>query len=126
MQQTADSEDEEVIVPAIQDEFTNPSMVVLCVNMIGRGCEAIDEIKYTVQDYGQRNNIYKNLLIDQYINLIAILAYDGLSTSQDPSRVMVMYELMTINVEGILNNYHLKAYPKEKVSILHMHDTLII
>ena len=54
-------------------------------------------------------------LIDNYIELIAVLAYDSVSTCKDRSKEITLFSLMANNVEGILNNYRLKAYPQEKV-----------
>jgi hypothetical protein len=64
--------------------------------MIDRGCEAIDEIKYLITDFAARHK-NKQLVLDNYIELIAVLAYD--------SGVSVFSLLMANIVVGILNNY---------------------
>jgi hypothetical protein len=47
--------------------------------MIDRGCEAIDEIKYLITDFAACHK-NKQLVLDNYIELIAVLAYDSVST----------------------------------------------
>ena len=90
--------------------------IMLSVDMIDCGCEAIDEIKYLITDFAARHK-NKQLVLDNYIELIAVLAFDSVSTCKDRSKEITLFSLMANNVEGILNNYRLKAYPQEKVFI---------
>lgn len=96
------------------DANINPAYTVLCVKMIERGAEAIDEIKYLVVDLAARNK-FKQLVLDNYFELIAVLAYDGVSTMQERGKEFTVYSLISNNIDGILNNYRLKAYAQEKV-----------
>jgi len=95
----------------VDDADNNQSFNVrLSVDMIDRGCKAIDEIKYLITDFASRQK-NKQLVLDNYIELIAVLKLQ----SSDRSKEITVFSLMANNVEGILNNYRLKAYPQEKV-----------
>ena len=110
-----DNHEEDLTV--VDDADNNQSFNVrLSVDMIDRGCEAIDEIKYLITDFAARHK-NKLLVLDNYIELIAVLAYDSVSTCKDRSKEITLFSLMANNVEGILNNNRLKAYPQEKVFI---------
>ena len=89
--------------------------VRLSLDMIDHGCEAIDEFKYLITDFASSNK-NKQLVLDNYIELIAVLAFDSVSIDHERSKEITVFSLMANNVEGILNNYKLKAYPQEKVS----------
>ena len=86
------------------------SHIILSVNMIERGSEPIDEIKYLVTEFAARNK-NKELVLNSYIELIDV------STTQARGKEFTMYQLMSTNVDGILSNYKMKAYPQEKVLI---------
>jgi len=104
-----DNNEEDLTV--VDDADNNQSFNVrLSVDMIDRGCEAIDEFKYLITDFASRHK-NKQLVLDNYIKLIAVLAFNSVSTCNDRSKEI------TVNVGGILNNYRLKAYPQEKVFI---------
>jgi hypothetical protein len=92
------------------------SHIILSVNMIERGSEPIDEIKYLVTEFAARNK-NKELVLNNYIELIAVLAFNDVSTTQARGKEFTMYQLMSTNVDGILSNYKMKAYPQEKVLI---------
>ena len=62
---------------------------------------------------GSLHSAYRLTLFTN-VALIAVLAYDSVSTCKDRSKEITLF-LMANNVEGILNNYRLKAYPQEKV-----------
>ena len=63
---------------AVDDSDNNHLFSVrLSVYMIDRGCEAIDEIKYLITDFASRHK-NKQLVLDNYIELIAVLAFDSL------------------------------------------------
>ena len=46
-----------------------------------------------------------------------MLAFNDVSTTQARGKEFTMYQLMSTNVDGILSNYKMKAYPQEKVLI---------
>ena len=66
--------------------------------MIDRGCEAIDEIKYLITDFASRHK-NKQLVLDNYIELIAVLAFDSLSTCNDRSKKFTVFSLMANNLK---------------------------
>lgn len=111
---TSNEDFEDEIDRQDNEEVHPPSIVVLSVNMIERGCEAIDEIKYLVTEFGQRHK-NKETLMNNYLELIAVLAYDELSTTQDRGREVTTYSLMANNIDGIMNNYKLKSFAQDKV-----------
>ena len=67
--------------------------------MIDRGCEAIDEIKYLITDFASRQKKNKQLVLDNYIELIAVLAFDSLSTCNDRSKKFTVFSLMANNLK---------------------------
>jgi hypothetical protein len=93
------------------------SHIILSVNMIERGSEPIDEIKYLVTEFAARNK-NKELVLNNYIELIAVLAFNDVSTTQARGKEFTMYQLMSTNVDGILSNYKMKAYCQYKVIIV--------
>ena len=101
------------------DDVPLASHIILSVNMIERGSLPIDEIKFLVTEFASRNK-NKELVIANFIELIAVLAFDAVSTTQARGKEFTMFQLMSSNVDAILTNYKLKAYPQEKVHI-HLH-----
>ena len=88
-------------------------LVTLCVDMIGKGTSPrIDQIQYFVEHFSSSNQKTKQCLQDNILALISVLAFDTVSTQCDQ---MVVFQLMTINVDLIIANYKLKEYPQEKV-----------
>lgn len=105
--------DDELDIDDVED-VSLASHIILSVNMIERGSEPIDEIKYLVTEFAARNK-NKELVLSNYIELIAVLAFNDVSTTQARGKEFTMYQLMSTNVDGILSNYRMKAYPQEKV-----------
>jgi len=90
----------------------------LCLQMIDRGLEPrIDQIQYFIEHFGTASAKTEQMLSDNFISLIATLAYDDVSTNQDRQREVVVFQLMTISVDSILANYKLKAYPQDQVCL---------
>ena len=105
--------DDELDVDDVED-VPLASHIILSVNMIERGSEPIDDIKYLVTEFAARNK-NNELVLNNYIKLIAVLAFNDISTTQARGKEFTMYQLMSTNVDGILSNYRMKAYPQEKV-----------
>jgi len=103
----------------IEDNLDAPvqyPLVTLCVDMIGKGtAPRIDQIQYFVEHFSCTNTKTKQCLQDNLLALIAILALDTVSTQCDRTKEMIVFQLMTINVDLIIANYPLKDYPQEKV-----------
>jgi len=91
-------------------------LVTLSVDMIGKGTSPrIDQIQYFIEHFGNANQKTKQCLQDNFIALIATLAFDNVSTTCDQNREMVVFQLMAISIDSIIANYRLKDYPQEKV-----------
>jgi len=117
--------DDEVDVDDV-DDVPLASHIILSVNMIERGSEPIDEIKFLVTEFASRNK-NKELVLANFIELIAVLAFDAVSTTQARGKEFTVFQLMSTNVDAILSNYKLKAYPQEKVTIyIHLLITILI
>ena len=74
-----------------------------------------DQIQYFVEHFGSATLKTKQILQDNLIALIAVLAYDDVSTSQKQQREMVLFQLMAVSIDSITNNYKLKDFPQDKV-----------
>ena len=100
-----------------QDEIENdlPAQA-LCLSMIDRGlAPSIDQIAFFIDHFGVTSVKTKQMLHDNFIALIAILAYDDISTNHERQREVVLFQLMSISVDNILANYKMKAYPQDQV-----------
>jgi len=99
-----------------QDAPVEYPLVTLCVDMIGKGTSPrIDQIQYFVEHFSSSNQKTKQCLQNNILALISILAFDTVSTQFERNREIVVFQLMTINVDLIIANYRLKEYPQEKV-----------
>ena len=90
--------------------------IILILSMIEKGnIIRNDQIQYFVEHFGTFNSKTKSILHDNMIALIAVLAFDDISSNQSPQREIVLFQLMTVSIDAVLNNYKLKDFPQEKV-----------
>jgi hypothetical protein len=81
----------------------------------------IDQIQYFIEHFGNANQKSKQCLQDNFIALIATLAFDNVSTTCDQNREMVVFQLMAISIDSIIANYRLKDCPQEGNSFFAIH-----
>ena len=111
-------------VEIVEEENGLPS-IILILSMIEKGnVTRTDQIQYFVEHFGSSNSKTRLILQDNLIALIAVLAFDDVSTGQKSQREMVLFQLMTISIDAIMNNYKLKDYPQEKVLHLYLYTSL--
>ena len=102
-------------VEIIEEDNGVPSIILL-LSMIEKGnVTRNDQIQYFVEHFGSATLKTKQILQDNLIALIAVLAYDDVSTSQKQQREMVLFQLMAVSIDSIMNNYKLKDFPQDKV-----------
>jgi len=99
----------------VELEFDQPN-ITLTMNMIERGiAPRCDPIQFFVEHFSTSSSKTKQILQDNFISLIAILAFDDVSTNCERQREMVLFQHMTISVDSIMSNYKMKEYAQEKV-----------
>ena len=102
-------------VEIVEEDNGVPSIILL-LSMIEKGnVTRNDQIQYFVEHFGSATLKTKQILQDNLIALIAVLAYDDVSTSQKQQREMVLFQLMAVSIDSITNNYKLKDFPQDKV-----------
>jgi len=89
---------------------------ILLVNMIDKGhLIHSNQLEYFLLHFSTCNPKTKSILQDNFIALIAILAFDNVSTTCERQREMVVFQHMCISIDDILANYKLKEYAHEMV-----------
>lgn len=101
-----------------------PSIILLLSMIEKSNVTRNDQIQFFVEHFGTSDSKTKQILQDNLIALIAILAFDDISTRQEVQKEIVLFQLMAVSIDAIMNNYKLKDYPQEKV--LHWYFYFII
>jgi len=100
---------------AIIDNMLNASHIenldeqaeALCLSMIDRGlAPRIDQIQFFVDHFSISSSKTKQILIDNFIALIAILAYDDVSTNQERQRELVLFQLISVMMLEHIRLFH--------------------
>jgi len=92
---------------------------ILLVNMIERGnLIHTNQLEYFIQHFSSCNPKTKTILQDNFVALIATLAYDNVSTNFERQREMVIFQHMAISIDHILANYKMKDIAQDKVMIM--------
>jgi len=77
-----------------------------------------NQLEYFIQHFSTCNPKTKLILQDNFIALIATLAYDYVSTNLDRQREIVIYCQMAISIDNILANYKMKQIAQDQVFII--------
>jgi len=90
--------------------------IILLLSMIEKGnVTRTDQIQYFVEHFSTASSKTKAILQDNLIALIAVLAFDDVSTNHSQQREIVLFQLITVSIDSIMTNYKLKDFPQEKV-----------
>lgn len=100
----------------IVEEDNGVPCTILLLSMIEKGnVTRNDQIQYFVEHFGSSTTKTKQILQDNLIALIAVLAYDDVSSNQGVQKEVVLFQLMSVSIDAVMNNYKLKDFPQEKV-----------